>query len=159
MKSEEQLKLPGRSMAWWETARNWRTPPPKCPWNTRTNVHSYPQTSTSGLYLLVPPSSLSPPSSEREWAGNKRGGRSKKKGGAQIALLLTSFLCNPDHVSTTFKDREVKHFSLIALKLQNTYKWLLFSKVCLKMRFLHLTLHRTTKSHAFMLWCLIPNTC
>lgn len=34
----------------------------------------------------------------------------KVKGGAQILPLLTSFLCIPDHVATTFKDKEVKPF-------------------------------------------------
>lgn len=31
----------------------------------------------------------------------------KEEGGAQIALLLTSFLFIPDYVSTTFKDRKL----------------------------------------------------
>lgn len=102
--------------------------------------------------LLIGSSIIPFPSFIRKRMSRKQKRRKvKEERGAQIALLLTSFLCNLDHVSTTFKDRELKHFFLIALKLQNTYKWLLFSEVCLKMRFLHLTLHRTTKSHAFML--------
>lgn len=104
MKSEEQLKLPGGSMAWWETAQDWRTPPPKCPWNTRTNVH---------LWALLLRSSIIPfPSFIRKRMSRKQKRREvKEEGGAQIALLLTSFLCIPNHVSTTFKVRQVKHFS------------------------------------------------
>lgn len=94
MKSDEHLKLPGGSMAWWETAEEGRTLPVNRSRHTYTDMHSYPQTSTAGLSLLVPPLSLSPPLSKREWAGNKRGGKSMKNN-TDSATSLTSFLGIP----------------------------------------------------------------